>query len=135
VFTPLDDTAALLVDPGNNWIPNSYTEAMTHPDLWKEPMDKEIANMHTHSVWTLVDRPPNIKPMQNRWTFTNKYDISGRLVGRKARLVMKGFMQIPRVDYFETYASVVRYESLHMNLAIVAANDMKAWQVDYVGAY
>jgi hypothetical protein len=134
-LTHLDDTAALLVDPGNNWIPNSYTEAMTCPDLWKEPMDKEIANMHTHSVWTLVDRPPDIKPMQNRWTFANKYDISGRLVGRKARLVAKGFTQIPGVDYFETYASVVRYESLRMNLAIAAANNMEAWQVDYVGAY
>jgi Reverse transcriptase (RNA-dependent DNA polymerase) len=33
------------------------------------------------------------------------------------------------------YASVVRYESLCMNLAIAAAEDMEAWQVDYVGAY
>jgi hypothetical protein len=64
-LTHLDDTAALLVDPDNNWIPNLYTEAMTRPDLWKEPMDKEIENMHTHNVWALVDHPPNIKPMQN----------------------------------------------------------------------
>jgi Reverse transcriptase (RNA-dependent DNA polymerase) len=134
-LTHLDDTAALLIDPENNWIPNSYTEAMTRPDLWKEPMDKEITNMHAHQVWTLVDRPSDIKPMQNRWTFANKYDVSGKLVGRKARLVAKGFTQIPGVDYFETYASVVRYELLRMNLAIAAAKDMETWQVDYVGAY
>jgi Reverse transcriptase (RNA-dependent DNA polymerase) len=65
----------------------------------------------------------------------NKYDAGGRLVGRKARLVVKGFMQIPGVDYFKTYASLVRYKSLRMNLVIAAANDMEAWQVDYVGAY
>jgi hypothetical protein len=91
--------------------------------------------MHAHHVWTLVDHPLNIKPMQNQWTFANKYDASGKLIGRKARLVAKGFTQIPGVDYFETYASVVRYESLHMNLAIAAAKDMEAWQVDYVRAY
>jgi Reverse transcriptase (RNA-dependent DNA polymerase) len=44
-------------------------------------------------------------------------------------------MQIPGVDYFETYVSVIRYESLQMNLAITAAKNMEAWQVDYVGAY
>jgi hypothetical protein len=134
-LTHLDDTVALLIDPENNWIPNSYTEAMTRLDLWKEPMDKEIANMDTHQVWTLVDRPPDIKPMQNRWTFANKYNISGKLVGRKARLVAKGFTQISRVDYFKTYASVVRYELLWMNLVIAAAKNMETWQVDYVGAY
>jgi hypothetical protein len=81
-LTHLDDTMALLVDPENNWIPNSHTEVMTHPDLWKEPMDKEIANMDMHQVWTLVDCPPDIKPMQNCWMFANKYDVNGKLVGR-----------------------------------------------------
>jgi hypothetical protein len=94
-LTHLDDTVALLIDPENNWIPNSYTEGMTRLDLWKEPMDKEIANMHAHQVWTLVDRPSDIKPMQNRWTFANKYDISGKLVGRKARLVAKVSLRSP----------------------------------------
>ena len=61
--------------------------------------------------------------------------MDGNLITRKARLVAKGFTQIPGVDFFETYASVVRYESLRMNLAIAAALDMEAWQVDYVAAY
>ena len=47
----------------------------------------------------------------------------------------KGFTQIPRVDFFESYASVVHYESLRMNLAIAAANNIEAWQINYVAAY
>ena len=39
------------------------------------------------------------------------------------------------MDYFKTYASMVRYKSLHMNLAIAAAKDMETWQVNYVRAY
>ena len=51
------------------------------------------------------------------------------------RLITKGFTQIPGVDFYESYASVVRYESLRMNLAIAAVKDMEAWQIDYVAAY
>ncbi|KAG6874846.1 hypothetical protein C0992_006276, partial [Termitomyces sp. T32_za158] len=29
----------------NTWIPKSYSEAMTRLDLWKEPMDVEMARM------------------------------------------------------------------------------------------
>lgn len=134
-MTEFDDARALLTNPDDNWIPNSYTEAMTRPDLWKEPMDEEIAKLKSFGVWTLVDRPANTKLMKNRWTYANKYDEDGNLVGRRARLVAKGFTQIPGVDYFETYASVVRYESLRMNLAIAAAKGMDAWQIDYVSAY
>lgn len=134
-MTQLNDEAARLDNPKDNWVPNSYNEAMQRPDLWRNPMNKEIANMHKHQVWTLVDRPPGVKLMRNRWTYANKYDTSGNVIDRKARLVAKGFSQIPGVDYFEMYASVVRYESLRMNLAIAAAKDMEAWQVDYVSAY
>jgi hypothetical protein len=47
-------------------------------------------------------------------------------------LVTKGFTQILGVDYFKTYASVVRYESLCTNIAIVAVKGMEAWKLDFV---
>ena len=53
----------------------------------------------------------------------------------ESSLVAKGFTQIPGVDFFETYASVMCYELLQMNLAIAATNNMETWQVDYVAAY
>lgn len=39
------------------------------------------------------------------------------------------------MDFFKTYASVIHYESLQINLAIAAANDMETWQADYVSTY
>lgn len=47
----------------------------------------------------------------------------------------KGFSQIPGVDYFVTYASVVKYESLQMNLAVRTVCDYKMWQINYMSAY
>ena len=124
-----------LPDPENFWLPNSYAEAMTRPDIWTGPIEKELKVMKDRNVWDEIDPPSDVRTIGTRWTFANKYDSDGNLTGRKARLVAKGFTQIPGVDFFETYASVVRYESLRMNLAIAAANNMETWQVDYVAAY
>ena len=124
-----------LPDPKNFWLPNSYAEAMTCTDIWTGPIEKELKVMKDRNVWDEIDPPSDVRTIGTRWTFANKYDSDGNLTGRKARLVAKGFTQIPGVDFFETYASVVRYESLRMNLAIAAANYMETWQVDYIAAY
>jgi hypothetical protein len=94
-------------DPENFWLPNSYAEAMTCPDIWAEPIEKELRVIKDRNVWEEIDPPPDVRTIGTRWTFANKYDSNGRLTGRKARLVAKGFTQIPGVDFFETYASVV----------------------------
>ena len=85
---------------------------MTRPDLWQDPIDKELAMMHKCGVWDVVDPPPDVCLVKTHWTFANKYDEDGALTSWKARLVAKGFTQIPRVEFYESYASVVRYESL-----------------------
>ncbi|KAF5387622.1 hypothetical protein D9615_000717 [Tricholomella constricta] len=119
----------------DSWLPKSYSEAMTRPHLWKGPMDEEMARMHEWKVWTLVERPEGARTMKNRWTFALKYDENGVITGRKARLVAKGFSQIPGVDFFASYASVVKYESLRINLALGTAKDWSIWQIDYSSAY
>ena len=124
-----------LPDPLNYWLPDSYADAMSHPDIYAELISKELNVMKMWNVWDIIDPPGNARLVSMQWTFTNKYNVDGNLIVRKARLVVKGFTQIPGVDFFETYASVVRYESLRMNLAIAAALDMEALQVDYVAAY
>ena len=124
-----------LPDPENFSLPNSYAEAMVRPYIWSGPIEKELKVMRDREVWEEIDPPPDVRTIGTRWTFANNYDSDGNLTGRKVRLIAKGFTQIPGVDFFETYASVVCYESLWMNLAIAAANDMETWQVDYVAAY
>ena len=120
----------------NHWLLNSYDKAMTQPDLWGEPIEKKMKNMRDRNVWKVIENPPpDIYTIKTCWTFTNKFDRDGKLTMRKAHLVAKEFIQIPGVDFFESYASVVHYKSLQMNLAIAAANNMKAWQINHVAAY
>lgn len=118
-----------------HWFPTSYAEAMTRPDLWKAPMDKEMENMEHHGVWKLVKRPVGTRTMKNWWVFANKYDTEDAIEVRKARLVAKGFTQIPGIDDFFTYISVIHYESLRLNLVVGTLLDMEIWQVDYSSTY
>ena len=39
------------------------------------------------------------------------------------------------MDYFETFASVVRFDSLRLTLAIAVSRDMELWQVDFESAF
>jgi hypothetical protein len=64
-----------------------------------------------------------------------KTDQQGNIVRYKARLVAKGYSQIPGVDYFDTFAPVVRLESLRALLAIAAVKDLEMRQLDVKGAY
>ena len=133
--TVLATTTTLLPDPENFWLPNSYSEAMMHLDIWSGLIEKELKVMRDRNVWEEVDPPSDFCTIGTHWTFASKYDSNEELAGHKACLVAKGFMQIPGMDFFKTCALVVHYESLRMNLAIAAANNMETWQLDYVAAY
>ena len=53
----------------------------------------------------------------------------------KSGLVAKGFTQVYGVDYFETFASVVRFDSLRLILAIAVSFDLELWQIDFESAF
>ena len=53
----------------------------------------------------------------------------------KARLVAQGFSQVPGVDYFDTFAPVVRLSLIGAVLAIAAVQDYSTGQIDIKGAY
>ena len=67
--------------------------------------------------------------------FRIKRDPSGEIVKFKARLVAKGFTQRPGIDFNETFAPVARKESINAVLAIAAAEDLEAENVDVDTAF
>lgn len=91
--------------------------------------------MENKGTWELVDLPPGRKAIGNRWTFAKKFDANGILSRYKARLVGKGFSQIPGQDFDATYAPVMQLDSLRVLLSIAAVNDLECQQMDIKGAY
>ena len=43
----------------------------------------------------------------------------------KARLIAKGFSQIPGVDYNDVFSPVVKHSSIHTFFGVVAMRDLK----------
>lgn len=70
-----------------------------------------------------------------KWVFKIKLLPNSQIGKYKVRIVGRGFTQEYSVDYFETFAPVVRVESLRILLVVFALEDYKADQMDVVSAY
>ena len=92
----------------------SYAEAIKSVDAkqWNDTCQYEIDTLHKNDTWELVDLPPGQKSIKSKWVFKLKAD--GHYC---ACLVAKGFMQIPGIDYNETFSPIAHFESLRLLLS------------------
>ena len=61
--------------------------------------------------------------------------IDGSLDKLKARLVARGFSQVCGVDYSDTFAPTVRFDTLRLFMVIVALEDLECHQIDVNNAF
>lgn len=115
----------------------TYEVAMSGPDklLWKKAMDEEFEAFTTHNVGTLVNAPPDANVLGGMWIFSRKQDKHHRILKHKARWVIFGNHQIHGVDFFDTYASVGKSDSLRILLSIAATDGWDIIQFDIVTAF
>ena len=57
----------------------TYKDAMNSPDYerWLEAMKSEMDSMYENQVWTLVEPPDGVKPIECKWVFKKKTDMDG----------------------------------------------------------
>ncbi|RFU24805.1 hypothetical protein B7463_g11533, partial [Scytalidium lignicola] len=65
-----------------------------------------------------------------KWVYTIKTNVDGIIKRFKARLIARGFSQVYREDYLETFAPTVKMDTLRLFLAIVTAENLKYYQFD-----
>ncbi|GJY48723.1 zinc finger, CCHC-type containing protein [Tanacetum coccineum] len=96
--------------------PRTYDEAMQSRDaaFWKEAIDDEIGSIMENNTWVLSDLPHVCKPLGCKWIFKRKMKVNGTIDKFKARLVIQGFRQKERIDYFDTYAPVARITTIRL---------------------
>jgi hypothetical protein len=56
--------------------------------------------------------------------------VEGTIERFKARIMARGFRQAYGLDYDETFAPIVRMDTLRLFLAIVAYEDLECWHFD-----
>jgi Reverse transcriptase (RNA-dependent DNA polymerase) len=83
--------------------------------------------LETASTWKIIERPENRNIVKNKWVFRIKKNATGKIEQYKARLVTKGFMQVQRVDYYDTWAPVAKLRSICFLLATATQH---RWPID-----
>jgi len=102
---------------------------------WEHAMYTELDQLQRMGTWKLVEKPPGVVPIANKWVYAKKQDKEGIVTKYKARLVAKGCAQQPRHDYLETHSLVVRLDSIYVILTIAATRKLHMHQMDVKGTY
>ena len=71
-----------------------------------------------NQTWELVDKPRHKRAIGVKWVYRTKLNFDGSIKKHKARLVVKGYAQMFRVDFSETFAPVARLDTIRMLLAL-----------------
>ena len=114
--------------------PSSYSLAVKQ-EVWREATKEEISAILKNKMWTMVKPQENIKPIGVRWVFHVKRDSKGRILGHKARLVVKGYAQREVIDFGEIFSPVVRMESIRILIAIDAQGKWELHHLDVKTAF
>jgi Reverse transcriptase (RNA-dependent DNA polymerase)/gag-polypeptide of LTR copia-type/Integrase core domain/GAG-pre-integrase domain/Domain of unknown function (DUF4219) len=117
--------------------PSTFAEALKSPeaDEWKLAADAEMNSLESMKTWDLVSLPHGKQPIGCRWVFRVKHKPDGTVERFKARLVAKGYAQRPGIDFNETFAPVVRLDSMRSLLAYAVQKNFVIHQMDVVTAF
>ena len=112
--------------------PNSIKEALksTHKEKWKEAINSELDSLKENNTWVVSNLPPGKKAIKTRWIYKIKKNSNNEPERFKARLVAKGYNQEHVIDYEETFAPVVKQQSIRLMLAIATNEKLIVHQID-----
>ena len=112
--------------------PNNYKEVLQSPEKnkWMDALKSELDSIKENNVWTVVTRPNDKSIIKTRWIFKIKRNANNEPEKYKARLVAKGYCQQYGIDYNETFAPVVKVQTLRIIFVIAAQKNLVVHQVD-----
>ena len=120
--------AELASDPNE---PRSYIEVKegTDKEHWVLAIKNEIENFLCRKVWKVVllgMLKKGQRPVKVKWIFKKKYeqDLSMRY---KGRIVVRGFVQIPGIDYTHTHSPVANETLVRVLFCIILWKSKDGW--------
>ncbi|CAM8948863.1 unnamed protein product [Rhodiola kirilowii] len=98
-------------------------------------MEKELSALQSNNTWSLTPLPRGKNPVGSKWIFRVKRHSDGTIERYKARLVAKGFTQEEGLDYNETFAPVVKMQTVRIVIALAASKNWPIYQLDVDNAF
>ena len=89
---------------------------------WQKAAKSEYDQLVSRQTWDPkpVDLPPGQKALGSKWVFKTKLKEDGSVERHKGRLVIKGYGQVPKIAFWETFAPVVRASTVRFVATYVA---------------
>ena len=78
---------------------------------------------------------PGKKPISAKCIFKAKLGPSGTIDKLKAHLVARGFEQTEGIDFFETFAPIIRWSTVQSIVALAAQKNWKIHHLDVKTAF
>src|ERR1051325_5194932 len=100
-----------------------------------DAMKEELEAIKRNKTWELTELPMEKKAINVRWVFKVKFKPDGSVGKHKARLVARGFLQKPGLDYFEVFAPVARHETIRLVIALDANRNWPLMHLDVKSAF
>ncbi|KAG8475293.1 hypothetical protein CXB51_031952 [Gossypium anomalum] len=91
--------------------------ALVDPN-WKEVVLAEYDALLSNNTWTLVELPPDCKPIGCKWLLKVKKNPDGTVARFKPRLVGKCFSQVTGHDFRDTYNPFVKFSTVNVFLSL-----------------
>ena len=90
-------------------------------DSWQSAILEEYQSIQeagTCTMHDMSDLPAGRQPVGSEWVSKVKHNAHGSIERYKARIVAKGHSQIEGLDYDETFAPVMRCDSIRLSIAV-----------------
>ncbi|KAL3690152.1 hypothetical protein R1sor_016461 [Riccia sorocarpa] len=109
--------------------PESFQQALQDP-RWRRAIAAEIQSLKKKQTCDLAPLPSGARPISARWIFRIKPSTQPTVAPIcKARLVARGFQQRLGIDYFDTFAPVVKFTTLR---AVLSLSARAAWPLHHL---
>lgn len=103
---------------------------------WALVIQKEVESILDNQTWSLVNHVPKGKiPINAMWIFKAKTGPSGNIEKLKARVVAKGNEQSAGIDFYETFAPVIRWSTIRSIVALAARKGWTLTHLDVITAF
>ena len=98
-------------------------------------METEIETLEEKQSWIIVDQKLRMNVLPSTWAFKCKRFPDGSVRKLKARFCVRGDIQLEGIDYFETYAPVVSWQTIRILMILSIKLKLATKQVDHAAAF
>uniref|UniRef100_A0A803PDQ6 Reverse transcriptase Ty1/copia-type domain-containing protein n=1 Tax=Cannabis sativa TaxID=3483 RepID=A0A803PDQ6_CANSA len=114
--------------------PKSLKAALSDPK-WLATMNTEFKALTNQKTWTLVPFTKDMQVITSKWVHRVKLNKDGSLDRCKSRLVAKGYLQTPGIDYEDTFSPMVKPVTVRVVLSLAVHNNWCVKQLDVSNAF